>query len=175
MWIYIIRRLLYSIPILIGVTAITFLLLNVVGGNPVVAHLGKSATPVEIAALEKAYGLDQPLWQQYLDYLWQIATFEFGDSWKTKEPVVEMLWRSAGPSLSFTVPALILTTILAVTIAMIAAFFRGRRLDRGIMGLAVLGMSISFLVYIVVGQYVLAYLWPIFHIYGYEDGWLSRW
>jgi len=172
---FIIRRLLTGIPILIGVTLITFLLFNIFGGNPVLQFLGKSASPEDIAALMREYGLDRPLYVQYFDYLWQIVTLDFGRSFVTKEPVAEMLWRGVGPSLSLTLPGLTLTTFLAVCVAIIAAYFRGQRVDRGVMALAVFGMSISFLVYIVVGQYVLAFRLPLFHIHGYEPGLMERW
>ena len=175
MWIYVVRRLLYGIPILLGVTVITFLLLNVFGGDPAIQALGKAASQADIDKLRHDYGLDKPLFFQYIDYLRQIVTFEFGHSFVTHEPVTKLLARSAMPSLSFTIPALVITTLLAVSIGLVAAFFRGSRIDRGLMITAVLGMSISFLVYIVVGQYLLAYVWPLFHIHGYEAGLVERW
>jgi peptide/nickel transport system permease protein len=170
MWIYILRRLLYGIPILWGVTLITFLLLDVFGGNPAIQFLGKAASEQDIIALEREYGLDKSLFWRYIDYLHQIITVDFGRSWVTSEPVTTMIGRGIWPSLSFTLPALFITTFLAVCVGITAAFFRGTRVDRGLMTAAVLGMSISFLVYIVVGQYLLAYVWPLFHIHGYESG-----
>ncbi len=175
MWAYIVRRLAYGVLILVGVTLITFLLFNVFGGNPARVHLGKSATPEEIRALEHKYGLDKPLLSQYGDYLQQVVTLDFRESWVTKEPVTTMLERGAGPSLSFTIPALLITTFFAICVGIVASFFRGRRVDRGLMTMAVFGMSISFLVYIVVGQYLLAYQWPLFQIHGYEPDLSRRW
>jgi peptide/nickel transport system permease protein len=175
MFAYVVRRLLQGIPILLGVTLITFLLFNAFGGDPVVQFLGKSASAEDIAALRRAYGFDQPLYVQYLDYLRQIVTLDFGDSFVTKEPVLHMIGRGVGPSLSLTIPALALTTLLAVVIGLAAAYVRGGRLDRGLMATAVLGMSVSFLVYIVVGQYLFAYVWRLFQIHGYESGLGERW
>ena len=172
---YVIRRLLYGIPILFGVTLITFLLFNIFGGNPVLQFLGKAASPADIAALEHEYGFDRPLLVQYVDYVLQIVRLDFGRSFVTREPVTDMLLRGAGPSVSLTLPALMVTTILAICIGIVAAFFRGRRTDRVIMSLAVFGMSISFLVYIIVGQYLLAFKWPLFQIHGYEPGPGERW
>lgn len=172
---YVIRRLLHGIPILLGVTLITFLLFHVFGGNPVVQFLGKSATAEEIARLEREHGLDRPLLVQYLGYLEEIVTLDFGRSFVTKEPVGEMLSRGAVPSLSLTLPALLATSLLAISIGLVAAFFRGRFMDRALMAAAVMGMSISFLVYIVVGQYLLAFQLPLFQIHGYEDGVTERW
>ena len=172
---YVFKRLVWGIPILIGVTLVTFLLFNYFAGNPVYQFLGKAASAADVAALEHQYGLDKPLWLQYVDYLWQIVRFDFGRSFATKEPVGELVWRAAGPSVSLTLPALLATTVLAVSVGMLAAYFRGRKTDRVLMFGAVLGMSVSFLVYIVVGQYLLAYRVPAFHIHGYEGGLMDRW
>lgn len=175
MFAYVVRRLLGGIPIILGVTLITFLLLNVVGGDPALQMAGKSATEADIAALRVEYGLDKPLFYQYLDYLKQVVTLDFGRSFKTKEPVADMIRAQVGPSLSLTLPALIATSILAVSIGLIAASFRQRALDRGLMALAVMGMSISFLVYIVVGQYALAFQLRAFQIHGYDSDPVGRW
>lgn len=172
---YVVRRLLQGIPIVLGVTLITFFLLNMFGGDPVAHRLGKSATLEDIAAMQREFGLDQPLWRQYLDYLRQIITLDFGESFVTRERVNDLIRRGTGPSLSITVPALVLTTLTSVTLSLISAFNRGKALDRGIVVLAVLGMSISFLVYIVAGQYFLAYKAGLFQIYGYESSVIGRW
>jgi peptide/nickel transport system permease protein len=172
---FIAGRLLQGVPVLLGVTFITFALFHVFGGNPLVEFLGKAASPQEVAELARAHGLDQPLWQQYLHYLREIATWDFGRSWATREPVMQIFAAGAGPTLSFTVPALVATTLLALAIGLLGAAARGRWPDRGLMLLAVAGMSISFLVYIVAGQYLLAFRLPLFRIHGYEDGLVERW
>ena len=175
MWAYIIRRLLYGVLILLGATGIIFVILNIFGGDPVLNKLGKNTTQAEITAMRVAYGLDKPLFSQYLDYLWGMLSGDFGTSWQTKESVAGLIKRGVGPSVTFTLPALLITTFFSVCVGMVASFFRGRPADRGLMAMAVFGMSISFLVYIVVLQYLLAYVWPIFHIHGYEGGFIERW
>src|SRR5688572_17845294 len=144
---YLAKRLLHGIPIILGVTLITFLLFDVFGGNPVAQFLGKHATAEQIAEMERQYGFDRPLVLRYFDYLIQIVTFDFGDSFASKESVTALLLRRAPASLSLTIPALLATTLLSVSIALMAAYFRGRLVDRLLMVLAVIGMSISFLVY----------------------------
>ena len=168
---YVVRRLIQGVPILLGVTLITFLLLNVFGGDPVLARLGKSATHDDIAALQAEFGLDQSLPIQYLRYLREIASLDFGASFVTREPVMQLIALRVGPSLSITAPALFLTTLLSITLGMISAFHRGRLLDRGV----VVGMSVSFLVYIVAGQYFVAFRGGLFEIYGYDSSLLGRW
>ena len=175
MFAYIVRRIVQGIPTLLGVTLITFLLLNVFGGDPVMARLGKSATPEDIAAVRQEYGLDQSFGRQYVRYLGEIATLDFGRSFVTRERVSDIVKRSVAPSLAITVPALILTTLLSLGIALIAARWRASPLDRALVALSVAGMSISFLTYIVAAQYVLAFKLGWFQVYGYDSGMLARW
>ena len=113
---YVIRRCCYMIPILLGVTLLTFVLFNVFGGNPVYQILGRHATLEEVQSLEYQLGLDRPFWQQYFFYLYQIVTCDFGRSLSTNEPIGEMILRGIGPTLSLTVPALVLSTGIAVAV-----------------------------------------------------------
>ena len=171
----ILKRLLQGVPTIFGVTLITFILFNIVGGDPVSHYLGKSANPKEIELMKKEYGLDQPLLNQYTDFLEEVVTFDFGRSFRTRDPVSEMLLDRIGPSLSLTLPALFLTTVLGIALALLSTYNRGRFFDRSLVVIAVAGMSISFLVYIVVGQYFLAFEFQLFEIHGYRDGSVSRW
>jgi peptide/nickel transport system permease protein len=172
---YLVRRLLQGVAIVLGVTLLTFVLFQVAGGDPAAQFLGKSATLQDLEALRREYGLDRPIWIQYLDYLGAIGRLDFGRSFVTRQSVAEMLIQGAGPSLSLTVPALGITTIVSVGVALLAARFRGRAIDRLLVLAMVIGMSMSFLVYIVVGQYLFAFRWPLFQIHGYESGFVERW
>lgn len=172
---YVGRRLLFGIPVILGVTLITFVLFHVFGGDPVTAFLGKNATAAEIEAYRREYGLDQPILIQYFDYLFQLLRLDFGRSFVTKQSVASMLWEGLGPTLSMTLPALAGITVAALVIGLTAARFRGQWIDRALIVFAVLGMSVSFLVYVLFGQYLLAYRWQIFPIHGYESGFFERW
>jgi peptide/nickel transport system permease protein len=172
---HIVRRLIQAIPILLGVTLLTFLLFHVFGGDPVAQFLGKNASAEEIRRYRHECGLDLPLWLQYFTYLEEIVRFDFGRSFVTHEPVALMLMRGAGPSLCLTVPALSIMTLISIGVSLVAAHHRGRPLDRALVVLMVAGMSMSFLFYIVVGQYLLAFRWPLFQIHGYESGFVERW
>ena len=74
---YIVRRLLYMFPILIGVSLIVFILFNVVGGDPALQMAGKYATPEKLHEIRELYGLNDPLYVQYFRFLGEIATFDF--------------------------------------------------------------------------------------------------
>ncbi len=166
---YIIRRTLYVIPVVFGVALITFLLFNVVGWNAASQMLGKRATPEEIAALEKQLGLSGPLPEQFLHYLKQIVTFDFGRSFATQQKISTLILDGVLPSLSLAVPIFLIDLVVAIVVALLAAYYRNTWVDRAIVVGAVMGMSVSTLVYILAGQYLLAYEWELFPIWGFES------
>jgi peptide/nickel transport system permease protein len=165
-----VRRLLYSIPILLGVTLLVFILFDVAGGNPVYHMLGKHATRAEIDRLTHALGLDQPLYIRYFDFLGDLLRLDLGRSWETKQRVAEMFAEGIGPTLALAVPAFLLATFAAVVVAMVAALYRNRWPDRTLVLLSVVGMSVTILAYIIGSQYYLAYVFDLFPISGYEGG-----
>lgn len=165
---YIIRRLIYTIPIMIGIALITFLLFNVVGGDPVLVMLGKHATPRAIMELRTELGLDRPLFIQFLGFLKQIVTFDFGRSYATKQEISSLIIQAAPISLSLALPAFLISVTLSVSLALLVAFWRGSWFDRITVVICVMGLSIPSLAYILFGQYFLAYKWGIFPISGYS-------
>lgn len=165
---YVIRRLLYGIPILLGITFLTFLLFHVVGGDPARMQAGKLPTEARLADIRRELGTDRPMSDQYLEFLRQTVTFDFGRSWHTHRPVREMLFDGMGPSLALAVPAFVLETVLALAFALWCALYRGTFVDRTIVVLAVAGISVPSLSYIVFGQYYAAHTWNLFPVYGYE-------
>jgi peptide/nickel transport system permease protein len=167
---YIIRRLLYMIPILFGITLITFLLFHVVGGDPTYQMVGKHATPQLIADLRKELGLDQPLWKQFLHYQWQILTLDFGRSYQTKQEIWTMMANTAPVSFVTAFPAFIISLVLALSLSLFLAFLRGTWVDRTVIVVCVLLISIPSLAYILFGQYYLAFKWELFPISGFEWG-----
>ncbi len=167
---YIIRRLLQGIPIVFGVSLITFLLFNVVGGDPVYQMVGKGASAEEINALRHELGLDKPLTVQYLDYVKQIILFDFGRSYATRQKISDMIIEGIWPTLSLAIPSFLFGSLVAIVIAMLAAVYRHKWPDRLILLLSVAGMSVSIVVYIIVGQYYLSYLLGLFPIAGWEAG-----
>ncbi len=113
---------------------------------------------------------------QYFAALGRIVTLRFDQkSWSVEsQSVGDIISTSIVPSLSVTLPVLILTTLISTSLGLVASFNRGRPLDRGVMFMAVLGMSISYLVYVIVGQYFgaqwprLAFDFEFFAVSGYE-------
>ncbi|MCZ6597919.1 MAG: ABC transporter permease [Planctomycetota bacterium] len=180
MWIYILRRLLYNIPVYLGI--LLFLMAALRINDPVSGYLGKNATEEAYQAKKEEMGLDRPFVVQYVGFVGKLITLDFSEQSWTQEgrSVGEVVRESIVPSISITVPALVLTSLISIVIAMTSAYYRGRLPDKLMMVSAVLGMSISFLVYIIFGQYWGAY-WineqiegEIFAIAGYEKG-IGQW
>lgn len=170
MFSYVVRKLLYTIPIVFGVALIVFTLFNLVGGDPTYQMLGKHADERAIRELRQELGLDQPKVIQFVRYLGQIATFDYGRSYTSKQQISEMIWNGVGPSLSLTIPAFTITTLISISLALLVAFYRGRWVDRLVVVLCVFGMSVPSLAFILFGQYFLAYKLGWFPISGYTAG-----
>lgn len=169
MFSFILKRLLYGIPIILGTTLILFLIFNVVPGDPVLQIVGKHATPELIELKRQELGLDKPLFVQYVDLLKQLVTFDFGRSYQTKQEISQMVLDGIGPSVALSAPAFALAIIISLCIGILVAMFRGTWIDRGVVALCVAGQSVSLLVYILFGQYYLTYVHPVFPVTGYDN------
>ncbi|MDR3606691.1 MAG: ABC transporter permease [Oligoflexia bacterium] len=167
---YILRKIVSTIPTLFGVTFLVFILFNIAGGDPALRIAGKYATAERIAEIRHQHGWDQSLPLQYTHFLKEIVTFDYGTSDVTHQPVRDMILGGIGPSLSLTVPAFFLTTLIAIVIGLLVAYFRGRWVDKVVVIGCVLGMSIPMLAYILFGQYFFAYRLGWFPIHGFEMG-----
>lgn len=160
---------------MIGITLITFILFNMLMGDPAARFAGKHATAEQVETIRVELGLDKPLPIQYLNYVKQIATFDYGRSWSTKQKVSTMMTDGVGPTLSLTVVPFAASVLFCIGLALFAAYFRGTIFDKGVV-ISCLGlMSISSLVYIIVLQNVLAYQAGMFPISGWDPSMTGRW
>ncbi len=167
---YIVRRLLYLIPVLLGVSFIIFVLFNLVSGDPTAVLLGKNATAKQMIELREQLGLNKPLFDQYLDVVKSAFTFDFGHSWATKQEIKEMIIQGAYPSMCLSIPAFVIATVLSLLISLVVAFYRGKGIDLTVRVLCIAGQSISALAYILFFQYFFAYKMGWFEISGFEFG-----
>jgi len=149
---YMLRKLISSIPLVLGVTFLSFLLMVYFGPDKTYELVGKNPTAEEIAEVRAQLGYDQPFLVRYADYLHEIVTFDFGNSDSTGERVDSMLKRTIPVSIALVTPGFILGNLLGVLLALVAAYFRSTWVDKLIMGSAVIGMSISFLIIIIAFQ-----------------------
>lgn len=169
-WSYIFRRILYVIPVVLGVCFIIFFIFNVCAPDPAQTLLGKHATLQQMEEVRRELGLNKPYWEQYLDIVKSAFTFDFGRSWQTKQEIIEMVKQGAVPSMTMTFPAFFISTVLAIVISLLVSFFRGSALDRVSVITCVALMSIPSLAYILFGQWFFAYELALFEISGYESG-----
>ncbi|WP_295421187.1 ABC transporter permease [Sulfurovum sp.] len=188
MFAYIIRRILYAIPILIGVNLITFMLFFMVNSpdDMARAQLGaKQVTPELIASWKEEKGYDKPLFVNHhaegiatvTDTLFvqeslKLFRFDFGFSDANRDigsDIKERMW----PSLAIALPTFLIALVTNISLALLLVLFRGSALDTGMMVVAVMIMSISGLFYIIAGQVIFSKMWHWVPISGYEDGWGS--
>ena len=167
---YVIRRVLYTIPVLFGVALLIFLLFHSVGEDPVRVALGSHATPAAIAELRAQWGLDKPVALQFVDFLKQIVTFDYGRSYTSGEELGPVFAKGAVISLWVTLPPLLAGIAISIALGLLIAYYRDSWLDRLSTVMFIVAMSISYLVYIIAFQYLLAYKLDWFPINGYESG-----
>ena len=141
MWTFIIRRLLQSVVVILGVTLISFVALQI-GGDPTFLFVNERATDEEIELIRKALGFDQPLHIQYLTYLGNILQGDFGNSLSYRQPAMEIVLGALPATIELTVFSMIFAIGLAIPFGVFAALYRGTPVDGGIMTLAMFGQSI---------------------------------
>jgi len=164
---FILRRLAQMLPTLLGVMLLIFILFNWVGGDPAYILAGKISDPKVIASIRKQLGVDQSYLVQFWIFVKQVCTFNLGRSWSTNELVSNILMTRLGPTLTLMIPCIILETVIAVVCAVLVAYVRGSLTDRVVMISSTVVMSISFLVYIIVFQWLFGYKLQWFPVQGW--------
>lgn len=122
---YIVQRLLLIVPMVWVLVTIVFLLLRVAPGDPVSASVGDKLSPEALEARRAALGLDRPLLVQYLDYLGNVATLDFGKAISDNQPITEIILHNGGATLSLTVGAMLVAVLVGIPLGLAA----GRRRD----------------------------------------------
>jgi peptide/nickel transport system permease protein len=140
---YALQRLLLAIPVLLGVSALTFLMLHLVPGDPVAAmFIGQGGAKAEqLEAVREQLGLNDPLPVQYVRYMGNVLQGDLGRSIRTNEPVAEMIRRNFPQTLQLTLASMGVAIVLGVSLGVIAAVKRGRLVDNVVMLIALAGVS----------------------------------
>jgi peptide/nickel transport system permease protein len=182
---YLLRRIGYGFVTVLGVLFLLFLLFFAVTDPDDIARkaVGERARPEVYAQWKKNHGYDKPLFldrsfgaydgKRYTQTLLfghyrSMLTFDFGRSDADDSPIARRLLEGAGPSLSLTVPLFVLGLALGVAVALFVAFFRETYIDRAVLVLCMLTMSVAGLLYIIAGQYVVGMLLKWFPISGFD-------
>jgi peptide/nickel transport system permease protein len=138
---FLLRRLALTVPVLFGVTFLTFMLVRIGGSDPTAYLAGPTASAAEIAALRAELGLDRPLLQQYLLYLGQLLSGDWGRSWNSANRVADDILSRLPASLELVLPAVLLGAAVAIPLGMAAASRPGGLLDHSLRAVSLIGFS----------------------------------
>jgi ABC-type dipeptide/oligopeptide/nickel transport system permease component len=139
---FIIRRLLLLIPIIFGVVTVTFLLMYIIPGDPVLTMVGERYDEETLNEIRRDLGLDKPLIMQYIGYIGRVVRFDFGRSFVTRRPVAETIRERFPRTLVLALSAMVIAVVLGVGIGMVSAWGRRPWLGRTLMTFSVVGVSI---------------------------------
>ncbi|PRO65445.1 ABC transporter permease [Alkalicoccus urumqiensis] len=138
---YILRRLFMLIPVLIGMSLITFSIIHLIPGNPAQTILGEQATPQAIEQLEEQLGLNEPYLVQYGKYMAGLVQGDLGTSLRTNSPVTEEIWPFLAATIELTIFAMIFAIIVGVNAGIISAWKQNSIFDYSAMIIALIGVS----------------------------------
>lgn len=141
-WQYLVKRLLYAIPVLLGVSIIVFSLIHLIPGDPATAVLGEIATPEAVQALREAWHLNDPLYKQYALWLWGVLHGDLGNSLHTNQSVTEILLSRLPVTLTLTLISMIVSLAIAIPTGIISAVKQNSLWDHITRVLALAGISI---------------------------------
>jgi peptide/nickel transport system permease protein len=165
---YVIRRLIATVPVMLVVAVLVFLMLRLTPADPAAIIAGDNATAEDVAKIRTQLGLDQPILTQFVVWMGKILTGDFGQSFFFKKSVASLIAERIEPTLSLSVLTIVLSVLIAVPLGVYAAYRQGRIIDRIVMGFSVLGFSVP----VFVIGYLLIYVFSIqlnwFPIQGYQ-------
>ncbi|MEF8801641.1 MAG: ABC transporter permease [Halolamina sp.] len=163
---YIARRLLVTIPVLIGVTVVISLIVYLAPGNPARIALGMNAQPEAVRELERQMGLNQPPWLRYLEWLWGVLHFDLGESVRTGRPVSAMIARRFPPTMELALASMMLTLIIALPLGVISAVRQYSWIDTSSMVFAIFWLSMPSFWLALILLLLFSVEWSIFPISG---------
>jgi peptide/nickel transport system permease protein len=153
---FVVRRLLLLVPILVGLSLLVFFWIRALPASPAVSLLGERATPESIAQIERQYGLDKPVYIQYLRYVENVAKGDLGTTIRTRRPVTDELRERFPATIELTIAALLFATLLGIPLGFIAAKRYGTWVDHSSLVLSLLGISIPVFFLAILLKYVFA-------------------
>jgi peptide/nickel transport system permease protein len=139
---FVARRLLLLVPILLGLSILLFLWIRALPGSPAQSLLGERATPEAVAEIERVYGLDRPIHEQYLKYLQNLVTGDLGTSIASRRPVTEEIGRRFPATIELALAAMVFAIVLGVPLGFFAAKRYGSVFDHGSLVASLVGISI---------------------------------
>ncbi|GLF94460.1 ABC transporter permease [Streptomyces yaizuensis] len=157
---YVIRRLLQMIPVFFGATLLIFLMVNVMG-DPIQGLCGqRQCDPATAARLRQEFGLDKPVWQQYLTYMGNVFTGDFGTAFNG-QPVTELMADAFPVTLRLTLVAIFFEIVIGITLGVLTGLRRGRPVDTSVLLLTLVVISVPTFVTGLLLQFLLGVEWGI--------------
>jgi peptide/nickel transport system permease protein len=139
---FLIKRLLLTVPVLIGIATLVFLMLHLVPGDPAQMMLGESAPPSDVADLRTRLGMDRPLYIQYGSFMKGVATGDLGTSFRTNRPVTALIAERMPATFELAFASMFVAILIAVPLGIVAAVFAGGWIDHVATTLALVGISV---------------------------------
>ena len=159
---FLLRRLLSTIPVLLVVAVLVFLMLRMTPGDPAAVLAGDAASTEQIAEIRKTLGLDRSIGEQFAIWFGHMLAGDLGQSYYYKMPVTQLIGQRLEPTVSLALTTISIAVAVAVPLGVIAAWRFGGLLDRALMGFSVLGFSVP--------VFVLAYL--LIWLFSLKLGWM---
>jgi len=154
---YILRRLIATVPVMLIVAVLVFLMLRLTPGDPAAIIAGDNANSEQVAAIRNRLGLNEPIFTQFFIWFANILRGDFGESFFFKKTVIELIASRLEPTLALSLATIIIAVCVAVPLGVLAAYKQGTLIDRIVMGFSVLGFSVP----VFVIGYSLIYLFSI--------------
>jgi peptide/nickel transport system permease protein len=153
---FVVRRLILLVPILLGLSILVFVWIRALPGGPAQALLGERATPETVAAIERQYGLDEPIHVQYWKFLQRSIRLDFGDSTFTRRPVTDELRERFPATIELALAAMVFSIVLGIPLGFVAAKRYGTVVDHGSLIASLIGISIPIFVLAILLKYAFA-------------------
>ncbi|MGP4105672.1 ABC transporter permease [Virgibacillus sp. L01] len=173
MYTYIMRRILMLFPVLFGVSVFIFVVMRVVPGDVAQTILGTDATPAALEQLRQDFGLNQPLYEQYLNWIGGVLTGDFGESMRTGQEVLPDILNRFKITFELTFLSALISWIIAIPLGIIAAMKRNSNVDFGVRIISLLGVSIPNFalatVLILILSLMFSYSTPVGYVGFFED------
>jgi peptide/nickel transport system permease protein len=139
---YVARRVLVAVPTLAGAATVSFLLMRLIPGDPARVIAGVNATPEDVARIRHQLGLDQPVWQQYLEFVGNLVRLNLGTSTRTGQPVLDEITSRLPYTMELAVISVAIAVVVGISLGVIAASNHNTVVDVLISSIAVLGVSL---------------------------------
>jgi peptide/nickel transport system permease protein len=164
------RRLVQTIPVLFGIVLTVFLVVRLIPGDPARIMLGTRASEAKLAELRSELGLDQPIWQQFVTFVGNVAQGDLGQSLFYRRPVLDVIFERLPVTVTLVVLSVILSVAVCVPLAVASAMRQGSVTDQAVRGLSTLALAMPGFWLGLNLLILFAVVWPVFPLSGFGDG-----